>query len=311
MTVGVASCSYVDVFLHFGDAFAEYAPELTILPEEQIDDPEDVRFIVTFKPDDGLFDRFPNVDAVFSLGAGVDAILSCASLPEGLPVFRVNDSAQAAQMAGFATFHVLWHHRGMGRYLTNQAQCVWDRPRDSRSPDIVRVGVMGFGQMGRAIAANLVHLGYDVACWSRRLPDAPEPGVTHFDFDQRNAFLKDCQILINVLPLTAQMTGILNADLFAQLPKGASLIQLGRGQHLVDQDLLDALDSGHLSGASLDVFNTEPLPEDHPYWPHPNVVVTPHTACAPEVRTVVRSVQDGLAQIAAGRLPPDRRTRGY
>ncbi len=311
MTLGVASCSYVDVFLHFGAAFKEFAPELTILPEDEIEDPEAVRFIVTFKPDDGVFDRFPNVEAVFSLGAGVDAILSCASLPEGMPVFRVNDPAQATQMAGFAAFHVLWHHRGMTQYLENQANALWDRPRTSRSPGIVRVGVMGFGHMGRAIAAALVHLGYDVACWSRSMPDNPEPGVDHFDFDGQDEFLKGCQILINVLPLTDQTNGILNADLFAKLPEGACLVQLGRGQHLVDQDLLSALESGHIGGASLDVFSTEPLPAEHVFWSHPKIVVTPHTACAPEIRTVVQTVRDGLAQIAAGERPLERLGRGY
>lgn len=311
MSLGIGTCTYVDVMLHFGEAFAEFAPELTILREEEVEDPSKVDFAITFKPADDVFARYPNLKAVFSLGAGVDAILKCSSLPDDLPVFRAEDPAQAAQMAGFAAFHVVWHHRNMGKYRANQALSTWDRGRHSRSPGIVRVGIMGMGNMGRAVAKGLVTLGYDVATLTRSQPDPVEPGVDHFTDGDRDAFLKDCKILINILPLTPATRNFMDADLFAKLPEGAALIHLGRGEQMVEEDLIAALDSGHMSGASLDVFQTEPLPEDHPLWTHPKVFVTPHTACAPEIQTVVKTVQDGLAEVARGNLPPDRKTRGY
>lgn len=154
-------------------------------------------------------------------------------------------------------------------------------------------------------------LGYPTASLSRSQPDPAEPGVAHFLDNERAAFLARSDVIINVLPLTAATRGIMDAAFLAALPKGAALINLGRGAHLDEDALLAALDSGQIAGASLDTFAVEPLPGDHPFWTHPRVLVTPHTASAPTSRSVAISVRDALARLRAGEPVADRAGRGY
>ncbi|WP_095589271.1 2-hydroxyacid dehydrogenase [Actibacterium ureilyticum] len=288
--IGVATCTRLDLIDLLGAEFARQAPDLTLLRPDQVTDPAAVSFVFTFIPDDDAFTPYPNLRAVFSAGAGMDAILACPSLPPDVPVMRVEDPDQASQMAGFAAFHVVWHHRDMGRYLASQARGEWAQRIRDLSPKRCRVGVMGFGPMGRAVARGLVALGYPVAAYARRMPDPPEPGVTHYTEAALEPFLAGSNILINVLPLTPETQGLIDADFLARLPQGAALIHLGRGGQVDEGALIDALDSGQLSGASLDVFATEPLPPGDPLWSHPRVVITPHVACIPEAAAVVHSV---------------------
>lgn len=309
--IGVAVNDGFDILDLHGAAFAQYAPNLTLLRPEEVTDPGAVDFAVTFRPPADAFRPYPNLRAVVSAAAGVDAILSCPSLPDNVPVLRVEDQDQALQMAGFAAFHVLWHHRGMDQHLADQAAEHWNRPMFGRSPQERRVGVMGFGLMGRQVATQIAALGYPTASLSRRMPDPAVDGVTHFLDDDRATFLARTDILINVLPLTEATRNVMNADLFAALPKGAAVINIGRGEHLDETALLAALETGQISGASLDAFVTEPLPSGHPFWSHPRVLVTPHTASAPDSRAVVRSIRDSLAQVAAGAHQDDRQLRGY
>lgn len=308
--IGVITCSEFDLLSFHGPAFAEWAPELTLLRPEEVTDPGSVEFVLTFKPGADAFAPYPNLKAVSSIAAGVDAILACPSLPKGIPVLRVEDADQALQMAGFALFHVLWHQRQMGLMLESQKRGQWNRPRHGRSPRLKHIGVMGFGLMGRAIARAGVALGYSVSSLSRSMPE-PEPGVTHFVDRDLTAFLGDCDFLVNVLPLTEATRGILGKSTFDALPKGASLIQLGRGAHLDDDALLDALDSGQLAGASLDAFDVEPLPADHIFWSHPRIFVTPHTASAPESKNVAVAIRDMMMRVMAGETLSDRAVRGY
>lgn len=309
--IGVVINQGFDILEFHGAAFAQYAPELTLLRPDEVTDPAAVEFLLTFRPPADAFVPYPNLKAVVSAAAGVDAILSCPSLPKGVPVLRVEDDDQALQMAGFAAFHVLWHHRRMDLHLEDQANEVWNRPLFGRSPLERRVGVMGFGLMGRAVAKGIAALGYSTASLSRRSPEPSEPGVDHFLDADRDAFLARSDILINVLPLTPATQNVMDADLFAKLPKGASIINLGRGEHLDEEALLAALDSGHIAGASLDAFAVEPLREGHPFWSHPRVLVTPHTASAPETRGVVASIRAGLQRLRAGEHQDDRLARGY
>lgn len=309
--IGVVTNTTFDILKNHGAGFVEHTPELTLLRPEEVTDPEAVDFLLTFLPDPDVFDRYPNIKAVASSAAGLDGILRCPSLPEGLPVLRVEDPDQALQMAGFAVFHVQWHHRRMDLFLEQQAAHVWDIPVRTRSPREKRVGVMGFGLMGRAIARAVASLGYPTSSLSRTMPAPAEPGVTHYLDTDRAAFVESCDIVINVLPLTPATQQIMNAAFLAALPEGAAIINLGRGQHLDEDALLAALDSGHIAGASLDTFDVEPLPDDHPFWDHPRVLVTPHTASAPTSRGVALSVRDGLARVMAGHVPADRAGRGY
>lgn len=291
---GVATCSVLDMMRFFAKPFAELAPEIALLAPEQVTDPATVDFVLTFKPAAGAFAPYPNLRAVFSVGAGVDGIVGCPSLPD-VPLFRVEDPDQALQMAGFAAFHVLWHHRRMGDFLAAQTRHDWARRVGDQSPTLRRIAVLGFGLMGRAIAKALIALGYPVTVVSRTAPQAPLPGATHRTVDALDEVLGGTDILINVLPLTPQTHGLLNAATFAKLPRGAALIQIGRGPHLVEADLLAALETGQLSGASLDVFDTEPLMPDSALWDHPGLFLTPHVASTPRHSSVVENVQRGLA----------------
>ncbi|OCX64608.1 glyoxylate/hydroxypyruvate reductase A [Thioclava sp. SK-1] len=293
--LGVADCTRVDILTHYGADFAAFAPHLDLRRPEDITDPAAVQFLICFAPDPAVFARYPNLRAVCCPAAGTDGILACPTLPPDLPVIRVEDPDQALQMAGFAAFHVVWHHRSMGRYLAQQKRHEWSRMIGGRSPSDCAVGVLGFGHMGRAIAKALSDLGFRVATLSRNLPHNPLPNVTHFTDADRSAFLARTQIAINVLPLTPQTTGLIGSSFLASLPRGAALIHLGRGAQLDETALLKALNTGHLSGASLDVFATEPLPSTSPLWDHPKIFITPHTASQPESRAVVASVVSGLA----------------
>ncbi len=299
---GVMTCRVLDLQARFGAAFAELAPDIRVLRPEEVSDPASVDFVLSWAPPKDAYTPYPNLRALFSIAAGMDAILACPSRPKDVPVFRVEDPDQAAQMAGFGAFHIVWHHRKMRGYLENQAREIWNRPSSGRSPAKVRVGVMGFGFMGRAVARGAAALGYPVSTLSRSPPANPEAGMTHFLDADRSAFLAQTDILVNVLPMTPATTGLFDAKLFAALPAGAAFIHLGRGAQLDEQALLAALDSGHIAGASLDVFAPEPLAGGHPFWSHPKVFVTPHTASEAEPPAVVANVVKHLT--AMGQTQP-------
>ncbi len=292
---GVALCDRLDLMRIFGPAFARKA-DVELYPPDQIDDPDSVEFALAWRPGPDAFRPYRNLRGVFSIAAGTDGITSCPSLPKHLPVIRLRDRDQALQMAGFAVFQVLWHHRDMARLLQAQSEHRWARQPGGASPKRCRIGIMGLGHMGRQIARSLAALGYPVASLTRTPPE-PEAGVVHMTQPDRTEFLSQTDILINVLPMTEETDGMLNRSLFDALPDRAALIHLGRGGQLVEADLIAALDRDQLSGASLDVFAAEPLPKGHPFWDHPKILVTPHIAGEPEVAAVVENVRSGLAEM--------------
>lgn len=294
---GVYLCTQLDLPDLFGAAVSDQAG-LRLYRPEDVPDPSRIRFALVWQPAPDAFDAYPNIELVQVIAAGVDGVLRNPSLPDHAVVTRVHDDEQAAIMAGFAAWHVVWHHRHMGNYLQAQTSATWDRQtiKTLRPPSQVTVGVLGFGLMGQAIGKAVAAMGFDVLAATRTGGDSAD-GITRISGDdavQQVAARSD--ILINVLPLTQSTRDILNADLFARMPRGAALVQLGRGPHLVEEDLLAALDTGQIGGASLDVFRTEPLPRDHPFWSHPHVLVTPHEASVTSPKAVtdalVRSVQD-------------------
>lgn len=301
---GVYLCTHLDLPDLFGDAMADQ-PGLRLYRPEDVPDPARIRFALVWRPAPDAFEAYPNIELVQVIAAGVDGVLRNPSLPEDVTVTRVHDDEQAAIMAGFAAWHVVWHHRHMGNYLTAQANSVWDRTtiKTLRPPSQVRVGILGYGLMGQAIAKAVTALGFPVFVATRSDGDSA-PGVTRISGDtavQKVAAQSD--ILINILPLTEATHNILNADLFARMPKGAALIQLGRGQHLVEDDLLAALDSGRIGAASLDVFREEPLPPDHPFWTHPNIIVTPHEASVTSPKAVSDTLAQSVRACMAGQRP--------
>jgi glyoxylate/hydroxypyruvate reductase A len=272
----------------------------------------DVRMAVGWHPHADAFDHYPNLQAACSIGAGADSILACPSLRDGIDVVRVVEPAQAQMMSGFVIFHAIWHQRNFATYFAHQRDRIWKR-MGQRTTQEVPVGILGYGAIGARVAADLAALGFPVKVWSRSAKPTSE-GVTGFHgADGLNAMLDDTEILVNLLPLTTETRNILNAALFAKMRRGGYLIQVGRGEHMVEQDLLDALDNGQLAGAALDVFLAEPLSKEHPFWTHPGIVLTPHDACDVTLPAVGQTILATAEALQAGVKPKDAvdRTRGY
>ena len=231
---------------------------------------------------------------ICSIAAGVDNILADPELP-AVPVVRMVDPKQSEAMALFVIWHVLWYQRRFDLYLEQQAARIWQR-QPQRGAAETTVAVLGLGRMGSVTAQRLAGLGYPTLGWARS-PRTVEGVEVLSGGAGLETLLARADALVNLLPLTAETRGLLDAAFFARMKPGAYLIQMGRGPHLVEDDLLAAIDSGHLTGASLDVFEQEPLPAEHAFWAHPRVLVTPH--CASDATADLVAVQTLAAARAA------------
>ena len=259
---------------------------------------EDIAMVMTWKAPPGELRRYPSLGCICVLGHGVDHILQGSELPDGVPVVRLVDESMTRQMSAYVLAAVLRHHRKMADYGRLQRARRW-RELDVPDPAETRVGILGLGALGRDLAPKLVALGFRVAGWSRTPKELP--GVTSFHGDDGFIpFLKRTHILVCLLPLTNETTGILDARAFAALPRGAALISVGRGPHVAEADLLAALDSGQLGGATLDVFRDEPLPPESPFWDHPRVVLTPHVASMTIAQSACEMIIDNIHRHKAG-----------
>ena len=261
--------------------FGERLPGRPILSAaEALTSPEQVRYAAVWKPEPGLLARFPRLEVIFNLGAGVDALVKDATLPN-VPLVRVVNSDLTKRMTEYVVLHVLIHHRQQMRFVAQQASRVWDAP-DQWAAGAVRVGLLGLGELGRDAAGVLVRLGFQVAGWSRSAKSLPDIRCFHGP-DGLGAFLARTDILVALIPLTDDTRGMLNRRLFAGLARDGVLgrpvvINAGRGGLQIEADILACLDDGTLGAATLDVFETEPLPAASPLWSHPRVTLTPHNA---------------------------------
>ena len=253
---------------------------------------------------------FPALAWVHSLWAGVERLLRDETLPP-VPVVRLVDPALARAMAEGVAAGVLALHRDLPVYAAQQRRREW-RPHPVRPAHDRPVAILGMGEMGRAAAALLIGLGFPVRGWSRT-GSAMAGVAVHAGPSGLATALDGAEFLVNLLPLTAETQGILARDLFARLPQGAGLINFGRGAHLVEADLWDALDSGRIGHAILDVFTQEPLPAEHPAWTHPGVSVLPHVAGPTDMASAGAIVAEAVARFrATGRIPTGiDRTLGY
>lgn len=250
-------------------------PEVRWFTWPEIPEPEAVDAIITWTLPDNYEQQFPNLKAIFSVGAGVDQFAP-ASLPEHLKLVRMIDPSIAIQMQTWILTAVMMLHREAFRYQRQQHQNLW-QPHSVKLPHECTVSILGLGELGSQVAGMLTGLGFSVQGWSRR--EKQLPNVKTFAGDTPpDEMLANTDILICLLPLTDSTCGILNAQLLGKLPKGAALINAGRGEQLVANDLLFHLDAGHISEAIMDVFAPEPLPKGHPFWDHPNIHITPHIA---------------------------------
>lgn len=276
-------------------ALAQHCPDLTVHVWPETGPVEDVEFVLSWAADPGVIAGFPNLRAVFSLGAGVDHIIGDPTVPTHLPVARMIDPSLTQAMVQFVALAVLDHARGMQQLREQQTRAHWARPV-VRQP---RVGIMGLGGLGSACSQALIGLGFECHGWSRLPKQIPD--VQCFAGEEGFAgFLALSDVLVCLVPATPSLVGILGRKTFDALPTGAYLVNVGRGEHLNESDLLDALASGQLSGAWLDVFSKEPLAPEHAFWRHPAITVTPHVASATVPATAAAHVAENIRRSRAG-----------
>ncbi|MEK9723497.1 MAG: glyoxylate/hydroxypyruvate reductase A [Rhodospirillaceae bacterium] len=260
-----------------------------------------IDYTLAWKPPAGVLKSLTGLKYIQSLGAGVDGLLVDPELPTHIPISRLVDRSLTQGMTQFVVYNVLHYHRGFGAYAERQREGLWKGHRQI-DPRTRRVGIMGLGELGTDAAEKLLPFEFDLAAWSRSPKSMP--GVISFHgADGLDAFLARTEILVCLLPLTDATRGIVNAANLAKLPQGAVVINCGRGGHVVDDDLLAALDGGHIAGACLDVFNTEPLPAGHPYWTHPKVRITPHVASLTAASSAAEYVAENICRVECGELP--------
>ena len=261
---------------------AEALPEAELRAWPEIGAADEIEFAMVWQLPQGELAKLPNLKGVCALGAGVDALLRDPALP-AVPIARLVDPLMAERMAEYVVGHALRHHLRTDDYVAQQRAGIWRR-LPYKDAGARAVGVLGLGALGRRAAERLAAQGFRVLGWSRAAKQVAGVACFH-GADGLLALARQAEILICLLPLTADTRGILNARLFAELPQGAALINVARGGHLVEADLLAALDSGRLSGATIDVFAQEPPAPEHPFWRHPKILVTPHVSSLSEPRT--------------------------
>jgi glyoxylate/hydroxypyruvate reductase A len=290
------------------DRFRRHAPDLDIVDARAPYDAAAVTHAAVWKPEPGLLATLPNLRAIFNLGAGVDALLADPTLPD-VPIARIVDPDLTARMTEWVVMNVLMHHRQVAARADDQRRAVWGSRPQPAAKDVT-VGVMGLGVLGRDAAEVLARLGFRLTGWSRspREIDGMECFAGEFGL---GPFLERTDILVVLLPLTPDTRGLLGRDLFARWRRdnhmgGPILINAGRGGLQVEADILAALDAGTLAAASLDVFETEPLPTTSPLWSHPEVIITPHCAADSDAEALARVIVDGVRRETAGEgLAPD------
>lgn len=277
--------------------------------------PATADYALVWSPPQRFIDEQPQLRGLFNTGAGVDALLRLR-LPPGLPIVRLEDAGMAVQMAEYVCHAVIEVFRGLPQLRQQQAQALWKLPP---APDRAAypVGVMGLGVLGSRVAQALRAFEFPVHAWTRTPPVAPGCDVVHHaGWDALPGFLSTCRAVVCLLPLTPETENLLDRRRLLQLPRGAHLINVARGAHVVDEDLLALLDEGHIGAATLDVFRQEPLPVDHPFWRHPRVRLSPHTSARTLRGPSIEQIVGKIAQAAAGVPWPQiggwvDRSRGY
>jgi glyoxylate/hydroxypyruvate reductase A len=279
---------------------AREMPAERLLATRQAYDPKDIDVALVANPAPGLLASLPKLRFVQSLWAGVDSLLADKTFPAHVTLARAVDPALTAAMGECVVSAVFSLHRQTHLYRRQQERRVWKQLEQSLAGERT-VGILGAGQLGAHAARLLIGLGFDVALWGRsRAHDGLE---VFFGSEGLDALLRRSQILVNLLPLTPETEDLLNLETFRKMPLGASLVNLARGRHLVDEDLVTALDEGHLEHAVLDVFRQEPLGQDHPFWRHPSVTVMPHVAAFSSPLGLSRGVGENVARFRRGDTP--------
>ena len=286
-------------------------PELEVRVSPALGDPADIETALVWKAPPGELASLPNLKLITNLGAGVDPILADPTIPPHIPVARLGDEVMAQMMAQFATMCVLRHYRDLGRYGRQQRESRWHYELPRASYD-VRIGIMGIGLLGGAAARMLAGIGFPVAGWGRS-PRTIEGVETYHGAAGLAPFLARTDILVCLLPLTSETHRIVGRDVLYQLPRGAKLVNCGRGGTVDEAALLAALKDGQIAEATIDVFEQEPLPAEHPFWGMEQVLVLPHIASIAVPEIAARDVVDNIRRLRAGQpfLNIVDRARGY
>jgi len=275
-------------------------PGLDFRIHPEIGDPAEIEMTLIWRYKLHELKSFPNLKLIASLGAGVDHLVGEDRhyLPEGVPIVRLVDPSMTNQMTEWCLMAILNHLRRWDAYRDLQRERRYEEI-PVRQPAEVTIGVLGLGELGGDLAQALLRIGYRVKGWSRSAKSIEGIACHHGD-DGLEAFLGDCDVVVCLLPLTPQTDGILNATTLGQMKPGAFVVNGARGRHIVDQDLIAAIDRGHIAGATVDVQRTEPMPDDHPFWYHPRITTFPHVAaitiaksCAPQIAENYRRMKDG------------------
>jgi len=277
--------------------FAEEEPNVPFYIWPDVGDPGAVEYLVAWNPPEAFFENFPNLRVVFSVGAGVDQF-DLNHFPSSVTLVRMLDPGITQGIVEYVTLGVLALHRNLPEYLAAQRVARWE-PIPSLPAQRRRVGIMGLGNLGRAVIEQLQNFGFPLSGWSRSRHVIP--GVRCFaGREELPDFLGQTNILVCLLPLTDTTRGILCSETFDLLPQGARLLNAGRGGHLCEKDLLQALDSGRISAALLDVLDKEPPARDHPFWQHPRILMTPHIAATTQADSGCQVLLDNIRRHRAG-----------
>lgn len=275
------------------------APDIEVYSCLEDHPKEKVKMALVWKHPPGSLKEYPNLECIASSGAGVDFIFADKEAPKNIPITRVVDPMLASDMSEHVTALIFVYLKNLNQYKLDQTQQVWNPLPYARIKDFT-IGILGLGALGALLATNLVHIGFQVQGWSQSKKVLPS--VTAYTGKTGlPGFLSSTDILVCLLPLTPDTVGILNNELFAQLPKGAYVINVARGGHLVDEDLLKALKANHLSGAALDVFHEEPLDREHPFWSHSKVHISPHCASVSDTKSVVPQIIENYRNLYSGK----------
>ncbi|MGN8226247.1 2-hydroxyacid dehydrogenase [Gracilimonas sp. BCB1] len=298
-------------FTSLKKALLEKDPNLDVEIWPGVENRKRVQFAVCWNHPKHVLDSYPNLRAVSSLGAGVNHLLNDKDLSEDINICRLITSSLKDQMAEYILNGITNYRLHTITYADQRRTANW-APKSSIPKKHSPVGILGMGEMGSAVATLLLQQGYIVSSWSRSKKDI-EGLISFAGNEDLDDFLKQTKILVNLLPLTDETEGILDLEVFKKLQKPGFLINVGRGSHLVEEDLIYALDSGHLEGACLDVFETEPLPENHPLWNRKNIMITPHIAAITPAKEAAEVIVENYKRALSGMdlLYEVDRNKGY
>lgn len=273
-------------------------PNLDIRIWPDVGSPDEIDTVLVWRHPYGVLKQLPKLKLIASLAAGVDHVMTDPDLPIGISIVRLTDPYMANDIVQYVLAYLLNHIKRIDHWASYQQEKLWSRKPPFNYSDKT-IGIMGLGFLGAKAAHALANIGLNVTGWSYS-PKILAHIKTYAGKSEFSEFLNQTDILICMLPLTNETQDILNKTTFEQLPQGAYIMNIGRGEHLVEPDLLQALASGQLSGACLDVFRQEPLPADHPFWSHPNIRVTPHIASVTNPKTAAPQVLDNYERMQKG-----------